>query len=115
MSRFIEGEELERLTYGNVLDAHGTDAFGRITVSSFAKAMREELAELNASRPLDEASRARKQELERLLPTTMTTSADRFLDSLGLDFDALSRAERPGDQVLIEECSSSAIDEGETP
>ena len=88
-SRFIEGEERKRLIYGNVLDAYGTDAFGHITVSSSARAMREELAALNVSEALDDAILARKLTLERALPTTMTSSADRLLDSLGLDFDAL--------------------------
>jgi predicted ATPase len=45
--RKLEGAELNRLLYGNVLDAYGTDAFGRVTRSEAALKRLERLAELN--------------------------------------------------------------------
>ena len=46
--RMIEGVELKRLIYGNVLEAYGTEVFGaRIASSDQSLQMREQLARLN--------------------------------------------------------------------
>jgi predicted ATPase len=51
-ARFLEGVELNRLVYGNILDAYGTGAFGEVERAPEAEAMRAELATLN-SKALD--------------------------------------------------------------
>gem|GEM_PF-181589 len=64
--RMLEGVELERLKYGNVLDAYGTGAFGRITRSEEGKHLLEQLAELNRKELEQGLSEEEEQEQERL-------------------------------------------------
>jgi len=48
VGRFLEGTELDRLLYGDILDAYSTEVFGSgITRSDKARGMQDRLAELN--------------------------------------------------------------------
>ncbi|MGE6756755.1 AAA family ATPase [Corallococcus interemptor] len=71
--RFLAGVELERLVFGNVLEAYGTGAFGlRTTRSKTSQARVDELAGLNAKELTDGLTRkemTRQQELRRSSPT----------------------------------------------
>jgi ABC-type glutathione transport system ATPase component len=75
--RMLEGVELERLQYGNVLDAYGTGAFGRITRSEAGKQLLERLAELNHKELEQGLSKEEEQEQERLRAIFPTGKADR--------------------------------------
>jgi hypothetical protein len=71
----VEGEELKRILYGDVLDALGTEAFGvGLTRSDEADTKLQELAELNfrelRSGALSAEDEARRSDLRNLLPTT---------------------------------------------
>lgn len=72
---FLEGEDLKRLLYGNVLDAYGTDAFGRAAALTRSKASKEKsqrLTDLNAKElieGLNESERSEQLELRRTLPS----------------------------------------------
>jgi hypothetical protein len=46
-ARFLEGVELNRLVYGNILDAYGTGAFGEVERAPEAITKLERLATLN--------------------------------------------------------------------
>jgi energy-coupling factor transporter ATP-binding protein EcfA2 len=71
----VEGTELNRLLYGNVLDAYGTDLFGKdITRSEASKVMLARLAELNHKDMYGEISAAERKEMLRLR-ATMPTAA----------------------------------------
>ncbi len=69
----IEGTELKRLLYGNVLDAYGTEVFGPdVSRSEQSKAMSGRLAELNVKEIRKGLTAAEKKERDRLraaLPT----------------------------------------------
>ncbi len=69
----VTGIERERLIYGNILDAYGTEAFGEgVSRSSDSTAKMEELAALNLKSMLGEitaAEEARMLELRQILPT----------------------------------------------
>jgi hypothetical protein len=69
----IRGAKLDRLLYGNVLDAYGTEAFGaNVGRSEESKRRRRRLAELNVKETREGLSRAESQEQEGLrgaLPT----------------------------------------------
>jgi energy-coupling factor transporter ATP-binding protein EcfA2 len=72
--RFIRGDELKRLIYGNILDAYGTEVFGDgITRSAKSRELLEELATLNVKETrdgLDADEKRRQRELQRILPTS---------------------------------------------
>ncbi len=83
--RFLEGEELKRLLYGNILDAYGTESFGEIKLSPPAERWSDELAKLNlieAQGPLTPAQQLQRQELLERLPHSLTTRA---LETSSLD------------------------------
>lgn len=63
----VEGTELQRLIYGNVLDAYGTEVFGPdVTRSERSKAMSSRLAELNVKEIRAGLTRAEKRERDQL-------------------------------------------------
>jgi len=70
----ITGTELDRLRFGNVLDAYGTELFGDdVTRSDESKKMLERLAILNSKekhRNLTKAEKKEQQNLRATLPTT---------------------------------------------
>jgi predicted ATPase len=76
--RMIEGEELNRLLYGNVLDAYGTELFGEnVTRSEESKKRMQRLAELNSKElqgKLTAAEKKEQKELRATLPTTAHTT-----------------------------------------
>ena len=71
----LEGTEFNRLVYGNVLDAYGTEAFGgeaALTRSQESKQKHQRLAELNNKEIVKRLSQDEKVEQEKLrsiLPT----------------------------------------------
>jgi hypothetical protein len=70
--RMLEGPELDRLLYGNVLDAYATQAFGEITRSPEGQRRLERLAELNQlefERNLTDDEIAEQTQLRAALPT----------------------------------------------
>ncbi|HEX8847737.1 MAG TPA: AAA family ATPase [Pyrinomonadaceae bacterium] len=73
----ITGTALERLVYGNVLDAYSTEAFGEnVTRSEESKKLLQLLAELNRKElhaTLTPSERQKQQELRSMLPTTAHT------------------------------------------
>jgi predicted ATPase len=75
--RLVEGIELERLKYGNVLDAYGTGVFGRITRSEAGQQLLERLAELNRKELEQGLSEEEEQEQERLRTIFPTGRAER--------------------------------------
>ena len=64
--RMLEGVELDRLRYGNVLDAYGTGVFGRITRSEEGQEKLERLADLNHREIEEGLSEEEEEEQERL-------------------------------------------------
>ena len=71
----VTGQELDRLLYGNVLDAYGTEAFGsEVTRSEEAKKRLRRLAELNRKELHGNLTSNERQEQETLR-ATMPTSA----------------------------------------
>ena len=70
----VKGQDLERLLYGNVLEAYSTEYFGTgVTRSPTSKAMLRELAQLNRKSltgELTEQEKNRRLDLQRRLPTT---------------------------------------------
>jgi predicted ATPase len=75
--RMIVDDELNRLVYGNVLDAYGTELFGKdVTSSDASKAKRVRLAELNRKelrKGLTAKERKEQDELRTMLPTSAHT------------------------------------------
>lgn len=74
----VEGIELNRLLYGNILEAYSTQLFGLTdTQSAMGKAMLEELAQLNIKAlwgdGLTDKERQRQSELRAMLPTEAYT------------------------------------------
>ena len=71
----VEGTELNRLVYGNVLDAYGTDLFGEdVTQSEHADKMLYELALLNQKelhKGLSKTETERQRELRKTFPTSI--------------------------------------------
>jgi predicted ATP-dependent endonuclease of OLD family len=69
----LRGAKLQRLLYGNVLDAYGTEVFGPdVTRSEKAKDLRKRLAELNVKegrQGLTKAERREQEELRGAMPT----------------------------------------------
>jgi AAA domain, putative AbiEii toxin, Type IV TA system/AAA domain len=74
----LEGARLERLLYGNVLDAYGTEVFGRdVSRSDEAKMMRKRLAALNVKETREGLTEAERQEQERLRGAMPTAALSR--------------------------------------
>lgn len=75
----IEGDALNRLIHGSILDAYGTEFFGRdVARSEDSKELLQELATLNRKALKGAASdleKARMAELRRTLPTRATDTA----------------------------------------
>jgi hypothetical protein len=74
----LEGIELDRLRYGNVLDAYGTEAFGDIARSEDAQKLQSRLAELNVKEVLkkgglSDEERQEQVRLRAILPTSAHT------------------------------------------
>lgn len=78
VGEMITGTELDRLRFGNVLDAYGTELFGDdVTRSDESKKMLERLAVLNLKEKHNKLSKEEKEEQEKLraaLPTTAHTT-----------------------------------------
>ena len=70
----ITGQDLDRLLYGNVLDAYGTEAFGAdVTRSDESKKYLQRLAQLNCKElreELTEDEREEQQKLRAMMPTS---------------------------------------------
>lgn len=75
----VEGDVLNRLIHGSILDAYGTDFFGRdLARSEDSKELLQELATLNRKALkgiVSDSERARMEELRRTLPTRATDTA----------------------------------------
>jgi hypothetical protein len=75
----VTGSDLDRLLYGNVLDAYGTELFGRgVTRSEASRLQLERLAELNARAIFDrlsEAEQAEQRQLREAQPSASLTLA----------------------------------------
>ncbi len=69
----ITGTDRDRLIYGNVLDAYGTEVFGEdVSQSANAEAMLKELADLNVKSfkgTITDTDKRRMQDLKKILPT----------------------------------------------
>lgn len=78
-SRRVEGDVLKRLIHGSILDAYGTEFFGRdIARSEDSKELLQELAILNRKAlkgVVSDLERVRMEELRRTLPTRATDTA----------------------------------------
>jgi hypothetical protein len=76
----IDGGALNRLIHGSILDAYGTEFFGRdVARSDDSKALMQELALLNRkalTTGLDGAERGRLEALRQMLPTSAASTAD---------------------------------------
>jgi len=73
----VTGTELDRLLYGNVLDAYGTELFGKdVARSETSKAMMERLADLNVKEMDKGLTKKEKMEQARLR-AAMPTAAHR--------------------------------------
>jgi len=74
----ISGVALNRLIYGSILDAYGTELFGRdVARSENSKELMQELAQLNRKAlklDLETAERERLEELRTMLPTVASTA-----------------------------------------
>ena len=75
----IEGVALNRLIHGSILDAYGTEFFGRDVARSIdSKELMQELAQLNRKAlkiGLDSLERSRLEELRQMLPTAAASTA----------------------------------------
>ena len=77
-AKMVTGIELERLLYGNVLDAYGTDLFGEnVARSEKSQALMERLAELNLKELNAGLTKKDKQEQTKL-QATLPTAAHRM-------------------------------------
>lgn len=76
-SGLVEGKTLYRLIYGSILDAYGTEYFGRdIARSDESKELMTELAQLNRKAlkgQLESNQLSRLEQLRGMLPTTAST------------------------------------------
>lgn len=76
-SHFVEGADLDRLLYGDILDAYSTELFGSdVDRSPQAQALIERLAQLNIlelERELDKSEKKEQKDLRRKLPTSAYT------------------------------------------
>ncbi len=74
----LEGARLDRLVYGNVLDAYGTEVFGQdVNRSDEAKKMRKKLAALNVKETREGLTEEEKKEQEQLRSAMPTASLTR--------------------------------------
>ena len=75
----VRGTDLQRLIHGSILDAYGTDFFGRdIARSEDSKMLLAQLAELNRKalkENLSDVERSRMKELRAMLPTEATDTS----------------------------------------
>ncbi|MCX6379571.1 MAG: AAA family ATPase [Armatimonadetes bacterium] len=72
---FVTGTDLDRLLYGNILEAYSTELFGEGTTRSEESRNRlERLAELNVAEMERELTPAEREEQERLRATLPTTA-----------------------------------------
>lgn len=73
-ARMVQGTELQRLLYGNLLDAFGTGVFGEVlTRSTEAQSLLDRLASLNQRElfeKLDPAAKKEQSSLRQMLPTS---------------------------------------------
>jgi energy-coupling factor transporter ATP-binding protein EcfA2 len=77
----LRGTKLKRLIDGNVLDAYGTDVFGKgVTRSEHSKAMLRRLAELNALELTEGLSPAQRKEQEERAGSQLQAGARRARD-----------------------------------
>lgn len=75
-ARRLEGTELDRLLYGNVLDAYGTGVFGEgVTRSEAGKARIQRLAELNAKSLHQKLTLAEQKQQDELRDSTPTAGS----------------------------------------
>ncbi len=76
--RMLQGVEFDRLVYGNVLDAYGTEAFGPdVTRSESSRACLRRLAELNLKelkQGLTGRDRKEQRRLRAMMPTAASTT-----------------------------------------
>lgn len=74
----VTGQELDRLLYGNVLDAYGTEAFGvNVTRSEKSKQYLQRLAELNQKElyePLSDIEQEEQTKLRAMMPTAANSA-----------------------------------------
>ncbi len=74
----LTGQELDRLLYGNVLDAYGTEAFGvNVTRSEESKQYLQRLAELNQKElyeQLSDVEQEEQTELRAMMPTAANSA-----------------------------------------
>lgn len=79
ISGLVSGTALDRLIHGSILDAYGTDFFGRdVARSEESKELMTELAQLNRKAlkgQLADREAGRLEELRAMLPTTASTLA----------------------------------------
>ncbi len=77
-AKMVEGVELNRLLYGNVLDAYGTELFGEdVGRSDAGKKLLQQLAALNVkevNQGLSKAEKKQQQELRATFPTSLPTT-----------------------------------------
>ncbi|WP_437638275.1 AAA family ATPase [Sorangium sp. So ce854] len=77
-ARRVEGVDLERLRYGNVLEAYGTDVFGRgVTRSEEGKRLLEKLVALNRKeqeRGLSPEEMEEQERLRAIFPTSAVST-----------------------------------------
>ena len=82
----VTGVDLEQLVFGDILDAFGTELFGRnVSISTAGEQKRERLAELNTlalSRPLDEIEFRERRELRTVFPADSGVINKEILSSL---------------------------------
>lgn len=74
----VSETDLNRLIYGSILDAYGTELFGAVSQSEEGRKAREELAKLNRkslNRRLNEKDAARMAELRAMLPSRASDTA----------------------------------------
>ncbi len=75
----LKGEDLNRLIFGNVLDAYGTEAFGReaaLTRSDSSRQKHRRLAELNNKEIMNGLSQSERSEQAGLRSTLPTAASD---------------------------------------
>jgi len=75
----VTGTDKNRLIYGNILDAYGTDVFGKsITISDEGNAKRKEMGELNIKSILgEEIDKEKLDNLKQIFPTEKLKLNDR--------------------------------------
>lgn len=82
--KMLDGIELDRLLYGNVLDAYSTEAFGEnVTRSEESKKKLQRLAELNIKelqRKLTDNEIVEQKQLRAILPTTAHVTNEKSVE-----------------------------------